>query len=248
MPIPRPIDVEKIKAVAFDLDDTLCAYMESAIRARREAFQKLVLPHTPETDLMTVDRVYKRAFWEMMDACQSEPWRSRYLKSGEPSRTETMRRMLLALGIENPNLAYEVSMAYAEARDDYLRLFEDALPVLQALKTRFPLGLITNGPAEEQRREIAVLGIEPFFDVVMIEGEFGIGKPDPRIFHSLSAHLQKYSEEILFVGNSWNHDIAGALAAGFQAAWINRENEPPPEGSEQALVISGLNELTDRLL
>ncbi len=231
-----------IRAIGFDLDDTLCVYMPIAVQARRQAFAELVQPLLG-VDIETIDRAYRQAFWQMMEEIRQEPWRSRYLRSGEPTRTETMRRMLSLLGVVPDGLAEQLSARYLQLRESQLQLFEDTLPVLDALRERYRLFLITNGPAQEQRRELRLLGLEPYFDPVAIEGELGIGKPDPAIFQFVQERLSVAPEQILFIGNSWEQDVKGALSVGWHTAWLNREGIPHPEPGAPVPVLRSLTEL-----
>ncbi len=231
-----------IRAVGFDLDDTLCVYLPTAIRARRQVFEEILHPLTG-LDIDTLDQYYRQAFKTMYAEIHSERWYPHYLKAGAVTRTETFRRMLNLIGLPTDGLAEQVSERYAHLREQYLHLHEDALPVLNALKARYPLMVITNGPAYEQRRELQVLGIEPLFDVVAIEGEVGIGKPHAEIFRYAESLVGVPPQEILFVGNSWEHDVQGALNAGWQAVWLNREGIEPPTSEAQVPVITSLDEL-----
>ena len=113
-------------------------------------------------------------------------------------------------------------------RDGALALFEETPEVLEALHGRYPLGLITNGPADIQRMEIATLGLERFFDHILIEGEMGEGKPRPSVFRHAESLMGVCASEILFVGNSYAHDVAPALEAGWHAIWVRRATDVPP--------------------
>ncbi|MEO0250248.1 MAG: HAD family hydrolase, partial [candidate division WOR-3 bacterium] len=219
------------QAIFYNLDDTLCVVIPVAMRARRQAFEELVQPLV-SMEIEAIDKVYKEVFAQMLELCQHEPWRSRYLKSGEPTRTETMRRLLERLGIEDLDLAKQLSSRYAHLREEYLTLFEDALPTLTTLRPHFALGVITNGPADVQQQEIERLGLKPWLDVILIEGELGIGKPDPRIFQAALQAIGVKPEQALFVGNSWENDIQGALGVGMHAVWLNRDGVPRQEGND----------------
>lgn len=233
-----------VRAVGFDLDDTLCVYLPVAVRARRQAFQEILQPLIG-LDVDAFDQHYRQAFKTMYSEIQSERWYPHYLRSGSATRTETFRRMLGLLGLPSDGLAEQVSERYAQLREQHLHLHEDALPVLTALKTRYPLLVVTNGPAYEQRRELQVLGIEPLFDGVAIEGEVGIGKPNVEIFRYAESLIGVPPEQILFVGNSWEHDVQGALNAGWQAVWLNREGVEPPHAEPSVPMISSLHELLE---
>lgn len=214
-----------IRAIYFDLDDTLCAYWEASKLGMRRAFET----HAP-TGLTADDLIqaWAATFREFSPTLKTTGWYEGYLKSGEPTRTEQMRLTLLRLGIVDDSLARTLSDAYMTERDQGLRLFEDAKSVLDRLQGRFPLGLITNGPADIQRQEIATLGIASYFDHVLIEGELGEGKPSPRVF-ARARDLSGFAPaEILFVGNSYAHDIRPALENGWRAVWVRRATDVPP--------------------
>ncbi len=235
-----------ISAVGFDLDDTLCVYLPVAERARRMAFAELMLPHT-SYDLETIDHHYKLAFKEVLEIIHTEPWYSLYKHEGHPTRLETMRRMLEKLGLPNDGLAEQLSWRYLHLREQHLHLFEDTLPVLNALRERYPLFVITNGPAREQRRELELLGLTDYFQVVAIEGEVGVGKPHPDIFRFVESQLNLPPEQMLFVGNSWKHDVMGAYQAGWQALWLNRDQQPHPEPELPIGTLHSLYELLEWL-
>lgn len=156
-------------------------------------------------------------------------WYSIYLKEGGPTRAELMRLALLEGGVDDPALAGRLGEAYGRLRDAALQLFPESLEVLDAFRAKgYPLALITNGPADIQRQEIATCGIETYFDLVLIEGEMGFGKPDRRVFDRAATHFGVQPEEMLMIGNSYSHDIKGAIQAGWRTFWIRRETDIAP--------------------
>jgi putative hydrolase of the HAD superfamily len=218
-------DLSGIKAVYFDLDDTLCGYWEASKFGMRLAFQK----HGPEG--FTVDEVvqtWAAAFREFAPTLKQTGWYDGYLKQGEPTRTEQMRLTLLRLGIVDEERAQKLSESYMVERNRALKLFDDAENVLTELKKRFPLGLITNGPADIQRQEIETLAIESYFDHIFIEGEMGEGKPNPSVFARATSAVGCEPHEILFVGNSFAHDVTPAIECGWRAIWVRRATDVPP--------------------
>lgn len=215
----------RVRAIYFDLDDTLCAYWEASKLGMRRAFESFAPPGLDADDLI---RAWAATFREFSPTLKASGWYEQYLKSGEPTRTEQMRLMLLRVGIEDEALARTLSESYMRERNQRLRLFEDAKPVLDRLQPRFPLGLITNGPADIQRQEIETLQIAPYFDHVLIEGEMGEGKPKPGVFERARDLVGVAPGDILFVGNSYAHDIRPALENGWRAVWIRRATDVPP--------------------
>jgi putative hydrolase of the HAD superfamily len=107
------------------------------------------------------------------------------------------------------------------------------MPVLSFLSRRYELGLITNGPADVQRQEIATLGIGHLFTHILIEGEFKLGKPHQAIFDEARTLSATSPTQMLFVGNAFEQDVQGAKRAGWHAIWINKSEEANPGGEPQ---------------
>jgi len=179
-------------------------------------------------------RHWAAAFRDFGPNLKNTDWYSAYLRKGEPTRTEQMRLTLRRIGVDDPQLAKTLSDFYAERRNSNLELFEEALDVITTLHKRYPLGLITNGPADIQRQEIDTLGIDQYCDHVYIEGEMGRGKPLPEVFAQIAEEVGKEPDQILFVGNSYGHDVAPALKAGWRGVWIRRPSDVPPSSDHKA--------------
>jgi putative hydrolase of the HAD superfamily len=214
-----------VEAVFFDLDDTLCQYWEAARAGLFRAFEQ----HGPEG--FTADdmvQLWAKAFREFLKEVNHADWYSKYLKTGESTRTEQMRRTLAEAGCADEDRARRLSETYMRERDSRLRLFDDSLEVLNTLKPKFRLGLITNGPADVQRQEVQTLGIENYFAAILIEGEMGEGKPKLSVFRRAERRVECAPEKTLFVGNSYSHDIRPAIEAGWRTAWIRRPTDVPP--------------------
>ncbi len=237
---------QPIRAVGFDLDDTLCVYMPIAVQARLQILQTHLAPRT-QLPLDALDQHYRRAFRTVLEELHSPRWYPLYLQEGRATRTETFRRLLQSLQIDDERLADQMSAEYAALRESLLRLHDDALTTLHALRERYPIFVITNGPAYEQRRELQTLGIEALFDIVAIEGEVGVGKPHKPIFEFVRGQLNLPAEQILFVGNSWEHDVQGALNAGWQAVWLNRDGATHPQPDSPVPVLTNLHRLVEHL-
>lgn len=159
---------------------------------------------------------------------KTEEWYATYLAQGQVTRDELMRLALMRLGFDDPERASRLGDAYATRRDAMLKLFPEVPGVIEKLKSRFPLGLVTNGPADVQRQEIATLGIQSDFQYIFIEGEMGRGKPLPEVFRHVESEVRAQPPEILFVGNSYAHDIRPAISAGWRTAWVRRPSDVSP--------------------
>lgn len=223
-------DLSSVQAVYFDLDDTLCTYWDASKAALRETF---VRHPVGGLDASQMVRHWAAVFREFSPTLKHTDWYDGYLKKGEPTRTEQMRMTLLRVGVDDPSLARVLGDTYAQLRDSNLRLFEEAEEVLERLFGRYPLGLITNGPADIQRQEIGTLAVERFFQHIFIEGEMGLGKPLPEAFRRAERAVGLPPERIVFVGNSYAHDIRPAVEAGWKTVWIRRPSDVPPSTEDQ---------------
>lgn len=217
------------KAVFFDLDDTLCAYWAASRLGLRLTFDEHELPGGTDAAI----RAWRSVFSSFSPEIKTDRWYQRYLESGEATRTEHMRRMLETLGAPNDAVAAKLSARYAELRDINLEAFPETYACLDFLEPRYVMGLITNGPADVQRQEIATLDIEKYFDHILIEGELRIGKPHQQVFDEAAKRCAIEPESMLFVGNAFEHDVQGAKNAGWKAIWLNRAAEPNPGGEPQ---------------
>jgi len=114
-----------------------------------------------------------------------------------------------------------LAACYARTRRESQCNFADAAEVLTTLKRTHRLGLLTNGDPLAQRAKLATSGLEHFFDAVVVSGEHGIGKPDPRVFQIALDALQCPASEAAMVGNSLARDILGAHNAHLaRAIWL----------------------------
>lgn len=224
--VPTPFaDVE---AVFFDLDDTLCGYWDAAKAGLKHTLDTIEIPGFTAEEF---HEAWVEEFRQFANDIKTSHWYEIYLTQGGVTRMELMRMALQRLGIDNPELAFELGRVYGEERAKRLCLFDDAQDVLRWVGQRFFTGVITNGPADIQRQELRDLGIEDAFDVVLIEGEMGEGKPVPRVMRRAEKAAGCEGRKILMVGNSYRHDILPAMEAGWSTAWIRRPSDVPPTSS-----------------
>ena len=138
-------------------------------------------------------------------------------------------------------MAAERHAAYALAA---VRLFEDVHDFVSALSGKLPLGIVSNGASDDQRRLVASFDLAPWFDPIVISADVGIAKPDPAIFGVALRRLGLSPGEVWHIGDSLQTDVAGAAAAGITAVWLNRTGRPRAGGSPQPhMEIASLREV-----
>jgi putative hydrolase of the HAD superfamily len=228
-------DDTTLDAVLLDLDDTIldnAAGLEDAWAAIASAVATR-LGDVGEAAVGARLRASSDWFW-------SDDARHRWGRLDMPgARRAVIAHLLESLGRPDPALAAELATFYCDLRDASLMPFDGALDALARLRARAPaLGLVTNGAAAAQRAKIERFELAPFFDVIAVEGEVGVGKPDARVFaHALGA-LGAAPERALMAGDNYECDVLGALGAGLHAAWIDRRRAwQPPGGLRPANVV-----------
>jgi putative hydrolase of the HAD superfamily len=155
-------------------------------------------------------------------------------------RRQAWADALAQYGIHDPPLATELGERYGVERRARHHTHADSAPALRELGATHPLALLTNGASDLQREKLTASGLQAFFEVVVVSGDVGVGKPDPAVFHAVTERLG--ADGAVMIGDSLPRDITGALAAGLQAIWVNRDGAPgaPPSGVP---VITTLAEL-----
>jgi putative hydrolase of the HAD superfamily len=111
------------------------------------------------------------------------------------------------------------------------------------------VGLITNGPKPLQRDKIDRFGIERYMDVIVIEGEFGVGKPERAVFAHALQSVGAEPAQAWHIGDNLYADVGGAVAAGLRAAWIHRDRLSLDEnaGVKPDRIVSNLTEFREVL-
>ena len=99
---------------------------------------------------------------------------------------------------------------------------------LEALRQQWTIGVVTNGSPEVQREKTLLSGLDPFVEFVVVSGEVGAGKPDPRPFLRALDLAGVEPRDVLFVGDSLINDVGGSQAVGMTAAWVNRDRAALP--------------------
>src|SRR5204862_6898448 len=124
-------------------------------------------------------------------------------------RREIVAAALLNIGIDDTPLAANIADAFSVARDTAICLFPDAVPTLERLRDLgVRLALITNGRSEDQRAKIERFALAPWFEFILIEGEFGCGKPDVRVYQHALTQLRLPPGEVWMVGDNLEWDVA----------------------------------------
>ena len=229
-------DTRHIRAISLDLDDTLWPVVPTIVRAE-EQLKRWLAVHAPATATLSAQAsAYKQAREQVLAQYPDQQHDFSHL------RREAIRYLLVQAG-DDPALAepaFDEFFAWRQRVD----LYADALPALQALAAQYPLVALSNGNADIER-----VGLGPYFTAAISARSFGVAKPAPPIFAAVADTLSLPMDAVLHVGDDPELDVAGALAAGQHAAWVNREDRRWPNGlPTPSLQVRDLGELARLLL
>ena len=230
------------RAILFDLDDTIVAYEA----AGEGCWQEACAQHTAQLHGLTINTVcaaiQERSLWFWSDP---ERFRQGRLNLAE-ARRQVVAAALEKLGAPNPAAAEAIARLRTELHEQRIAPFPGALAVLQQLhQTRTRLGLVTNGASDKQRAKINRHNLSVFFDCIVVEGEFGCGKPDERVFRHALRQLDAAPAEAWMVGDNLLHDIAPAQALGITGIWHDYRGKGLPADApcQPHRIIRTLDEL-----
>jgi len=229
-------------AVLFDLDETILAYtavVDDVWQAVCDEFASS-LGGVSSARLLAAFQEHRLWYW-------SDPERNRRGRlNPEVGRKAMIDGPLQRLGVYTPRLASQMDVSFLALRDEAIHLFPGAVETLRHFQrggTR--MALITNGPADLQRRKIERFELTPFFDCVSIEGELGFGKPDEKVYLHTLAQLDSRPEEAWMVGDHLEWDVAAPQKLGIHGIWIDSTGTGVPQSSDARpdRIIGALQEL-----
>jgi putative hydrolase of the HAD superfamily len=169
---------------------------------------------------------------------------------GRANSIEASRQILLLVfeqfGVGGLAQAAQMADAYQARRSALISIFPESVEVVETLRARgHRLAMITNGAAATQREKIERFDLARHFDYVLVEGEFGIGKPDPRVYQHVLDTLTVEASDAVMIGDDLERDVAGPQRAGMLGVWVDRADSGVPAGStvQPDRIIRDLREL-----
>ena len=223
-----------IKAVIFDMDDTL--YDRKAAQIEFVKHLDRCFPHLFEgQEIGTIIS----AFLESNRLADED------YEAGLPwTRDKHSRYFLHLLGISE-DYADSITETYVRDCHKIHLPVHGAIPSVEEISKRFQTAVITNGVSDVQNTKLEAIGLKSFFNRIVIGPEIGILKPDPEIFRYVARLLNVTPSECLNIGDSYTLDVIGPKKAGMLACWYNPEQIAAPEGSsvKADFVIRSLPEI-----
>lgn len=191
-----------IKAILFDYDGTLSDRTGSAYRKMRHDLPLLV----PGIDMDSIEA--ESMVQELMTLDEFGHVNKKHVY-------ETFgKRHNLQIDIDKMRDYWNTDFCH------YQILQDDCLEILDELRKKYKLGVLTNGSVIAQRPKLELMEIDKHVDYTLVSGETPYQKPDPRVFMFACEQMDVKPEEVVFVGDTFHTDIVGALNCGMEAIWI----------------------------
>lgn len=227
-----------IRAIGFDLDNTLFNHREAATRALELLIAEKGWAYTNEISV--------GGEWHRLEDLYFAQYVAGTMTLMEHRRAR-MRNFLMSTDVLVNDRDLDALW------DDYLRhysnswvAYPDVMSVLDSLKASgYKLAVLTNGQQAQQEAKLAAMGLVAHFEVVLAIGTVDALKPDRRAFEHLCRALECDAEEVLFVGDDLDYDVRASINAGLRAVWLNRDGLKAPEGITRQ--IQSLNDLREHI-
>ena len=207
------------KHLFFDLDRTLWDFDAAAEVAFERIYEKY--------DLKSRGIPGAHEFHEVYHPLNEQLWklyREDKITKAELNRTRFLKP-LEHYGIHDVELADHLSEDYVYWSPRIVRLVPGTMELLEYLKPKYRLHLITNGFQEVQDTKLSLSGMKPYFETLTVSEEVGVKKPNPEIFHYALRKANAKADESLMIGDEMAVDIDGARAAGIDQILFNPKGE-----------------------
>ena len=256
-----------IKAILFDLDDTLMVEMACERASFLTACELAEKRRKVDVEEL-YDAIFRRAreLWEGSKDFQfcekigfaffeglwstfegNAPAMKRLRRWAPTYRRKAWRLALKDAGVEDDALADALSERYQRERRKRHVLFDETLGALEDLRADYRLGILTNGAEDIQRSKIDGAGLSEYFDTIVITGALGVGKPHPRSYMAALEALSAGPAETAMVGNNLERDIQGAKKAGLFTVWLNRGDAVRHDNIRPDVEIRHLTDIREAL-
>ncbi|MED4752673.1 HAD family hydrolase [Brevibacillus choshinensis] len=227
-----------LTTILFDLDDTLFDF---------SACWEKGMQHTVATHPLTAD-LDGAALLTALRRHGDDLWVDVIAKRYDFTQYRQLRLQRSMADFNRQVSVEEVDgfqQAYAAACMDAVTPDPAVQELIAELASRYTLGIVTNGPVDMAFIKLSRLGLSDYFpkEHVFLSELIGYHKPDPRIYATVLEELGVEASQVLFVGDTWEADVSGAMDAGLSAVWINPRGKKPETSHEPLATIERLEQL-----
>ena len=222
-----------IKDIFFDLDHTLWDFDKNSDLT----FFKILEKNNIKIDVNKFLKEYhpvNRKYWEMYRENKVSKADLRFYRL-----SDTFNKLNYKV---DHNVINKLAVDYIEHLSDFNNLIPNTLMVLDSLKLKYKMHIITNGFKEVQKRKLIKSNLAHYFKTVTISEDIGVKKPNKLIFNHAIKSAKASIKNSIMIGDNYNADILGANKIGMKAIYFNfhKTNE---ENRENVIIIDNLEEI-----
>ena len=225
--------MKTIKNIFFDLDHTLWDFDKNSDLT----FFKILNKNNISIDITNFLNFYhpiNKKYWDMYRINKVSKADLRYNRL-----SETFKKLNYKI---NDEVINQLAIDYIEHLSDFNHLIPDTLNVLDFLKSKYKMHIITNGFKEVQKRKLEKSNLIHYFETVTISEDVGEKKPHKLIFNHALKVANANAENSIMIGDNFNADILGALGVGMKAIYYDFHKTNEKE-RENVIIIKRLKEI-----
>jgi putative hydrolase of the HAD superfamily len=204
----------QIKHIFFDLDHTLWDFNTNS----KKAYQNIFEINNVEIDINKFITIYEPINFNYWKLYREEQVTKEELRYGRIK--ETFNKLNFSI---NDSLIDVLSNQYLEQLTNYNQLFDGTIELLNYLKPKYNLHIVTNGFSETQLLKLDNSNLSPFFDLIVTSENVGVKKPNPNIFFYALKMTKAKTYESVMIGDNLEADIYGAKNVGMKVIHCNFE-------------------------
>jgi 2-haloacid dehalogenase len=227
--------MKKYEVLLFDVDGTLLDFNKAEEDGIEALLAKFGVPVTAENKHKY--HITNKKYWEMLE--RGEITRDRLLG-------QRFEEFFGTFGVQvNGD---DVDALYRQYLNASAVLIDGAIELLESLKGRYPLYIVTNGVAETQYNRLAKSGLDKYFDGIFISEEANAQKPQPAFFEYCFEKMGRRDvEHMLIIGDSLTSDMRGGNNAGIDTMWFNPSGDENHTEVHLDYIVATLDEIKEMM-
>lgn len=213
----------KYEHLFFDLDHTLWDFESNSKITLYKMFEQYQLAATTNTT--------KEEFYRIYIEINNQKWK--LYSAGNITKAKLRKERFMdtfkVFNFVDPEFCQNFETEYMETCPHQTQLIPGTIEILEYLKGRYELHIITNGFSESQDIKMNKSGLIPFFNNVFSSELIGVNKPSPHIFLESLKRAKADLRQSIMIGDNLQADIVGASACGLDQVYFNPEKVPHVE-------------------
>ncbi len=205
----------KYQHLFFDLDRTLWDFDRNAGEALMELFDSFEMK--PKLGVEVED--FLKVYWKINNALWQNYRKGKINK--EELRSRRFYETFLKFGYKDEDLGIAFNEKYVITASSKTNVLDGTFEILEYLKKKYQLHIITNGFVETQNRKLDNCNLRSYFEEIIISDGLHYKKPDKRIFHHAMKAAKARSNNSLMIGDDYLTDIIGAKGVGVDQVYLS---------------------------